>query len=211
MLHLPHRVVEAADGDDAHGDDAVRRRRHVLLGQELVVGPHQLAVEVAVPGLLQHEGDLREHHLCVDAVLVLLFEALLGRPGAGAGLEGGHLLGHVLLVDADAAGDADGVGLAVVHHHRIRAVGHLDPFGRALAHGRGHPVAPDVGVQVDMAVGRDDIVVTSHWQAPLNRMYGRRRGRILIPNLSKAPSSCQCAAPGPILLNGPWAVTIRAR
>ena len=58
VLELRHRVVNAAGGDDAHGNDAVGCRRHVFLGEELVVGPHQLAIEVVVLGLLQNERDL---------------------------------------------------------------------------------------------------------------------------------------------------------
>ena len=162
VLQFPHRVVDAAGGNDAHGNDPVGRRRHVFLAQELVVGAHQLAVKFAVPGLLQHEGDLREHDLRVDAVPVLFLEPLRGRSGAGAGFESGHLRGHVLLVDAHASGDADGVGLAAVHHHRIRAVGHLHAPGRAFAHGGSHPVAPDVRVEVDVAVGRNDVVLACH-------------------------------------------------
>ena len=62
---------------------------------------------------------------------ILLGEALLGAAGAGASLEGRHLLGEVGVSYADAAGHADRIRLAVVDHGGVRTVRHFYTLGRA--------------------------------------------------------------------------------
>src|SRR5262245_38074122 len=162
MLHLFDRVVDAGGRQRAHADDAIRRRRAVFLAEKLVVGADTVAVKVIVLGLAQNESDLRKKNFAVDAVLILFGQALLWRARAGAGFEGRDLLGEVDMSDAYAAGNPDRIRLAAVDHHGVGTVGHFDALRSALAKLRLHAIAPDVGVQIDMSVGGNALILTRH-------------------------------------------------
>src|SRR5213075_2578048 len=122
VLEFAHRVVHSRGREHADREKAIRRRRLVFFGQKLVVGANQLDIERVVFGLPQHERDLTEQDLRVDAVFILLAYALFGRAGAGAVFERGDLFGEVAVRHAHAAGDADRVGLAAVDDDGVRAV-----------------------------------------------------------------------------------------
>ena len=59
--------------------------------------------------------------------------------------------------DAHAAGDADGIGLAAIDHHRVGAIGHLHALGRALAPFSLDAVPPNIGVEIDVSIAGNDI------------------------------------------------------
>ena len=162
VLHFLDRVVDAGGGQGAHANQTVGCRRAIFFAEKFVVGANAIAIEIVVLGLPQDESDLRKQNLAIDAVLNLFGQPLLRRAGAGAGFKGRHLLGEIRVGDAHAAGDADGVRFAAVDDHGIRAVGHFYSLRRALAILRLNAVAPDVGIQIDMAVAGNAFVLPCH-------------------------------------------------
>ena len=58
VLQLFDCVIHAGGRQRAHTNQSIRRRRHVLLGEKLVIGADAIAIKIIVFGLTQHKGDL---------------------------------------------------------------------------------------------------------------------------------------------------------
>ena len=86
MLHLGDRVIDIGDRDDPHADQPIRRDGAVFLAEPVVVAADHGLVDLVMRDVApEHRprDHRREQDLGVDAVLVLLADALLGAAGAG--------------------------------------------------------------------------------------------------------------------------------
>ena len=86
VLHLGDRVVDIGDRDDPHADQTVGRHGAVFFGEPVVVAANDSLVDLVMRDVAPEDGTrdhCREQDLGVHAVLVLLFDALLGRARAG--------------------------------------------------------------------------------------------------------------------------------
>ena len=83
-LQLRDGVLDARCRDDRVADEPVRGDGAVVLGQEIVEGPHHGHIRLAVLDVLDEAGDehRRVEHLGIDAVPVLLAETLACVAGA---------------------------------------------------------------------------------------------------------------------------------
>ena len=82
-FQLCDRIIDARDGHGGVADQAVGCDRAVVVGQEGVVGADHRAVDLAIGDGLDEARceDRREENLGIEAVLVLLAQALLGITG----------------------------------------------------------------------------------------------------------------------------------
>src|SRR5258706_405755 len=91
----------------------------------------------------------------IDAVLILLAQALRRTAGAGAVVT--DAIGVVLVVGAAGAGDlqAGRVRAAVLDNERIVAVCQLDAARRTVAPLRRHPSSPTFRRKIQMGIARN--------------------------------------------------------
>ena len=159
-------VVDARHRHHAGGDEPVRRNGAVVLGEERVVGLDHGEVDLAVLDSLEKPGgeDRREQHLAVDAVLVLLPQALSGVPGAGGTAP--------VVVEVGAASEAHRLPrrdvLPIVEHRHpfddpaLSAFGQLDEPRRSLLPFLRHVLDPYVRWSFHVAVGRNHLIFSLH-------------------------------------------------
>jgi hypothetical protein len=69
------------------------------------------------------------------------------------------LLAYIFVRHPDAAGNADGVGLAAIDHHGIRPIGHFNALRRSVSPPGCDTVSPDVRVEIDMSIPGDNFIV----------------------------------------------------
>ena len=159
VVKLRDRIVEVRPRDDAEADQPVGRDRAVLLAEPVVVRTYGCAIDVLVGERApEPRTDLhvRKQDLRVQAVGVLLLQALLRRPHAGRVVDI-CAERHPGLVRAarPQVEERRGVGRLALDEQRVAAVGQLDRARRLLAQARRHPRRPALGTHFEVTVARD--------------------------------------------------------
>ena len=155
-LELRHGVLDTGDGNHGVADEPIGGYRVEVLGQEGVVGLDHREVDLGVDDALEEAGgeDGREEDFGVDAVLVLLAEALLGGAGAGGGGAVLVVVGHAPEADRLTGDDV----LAVMEERlpfdkpALAAVGEMNQAGGAVAPLLRHVLDPRFGRRLHVPV-----------------------------------------------------------
>ena len=158
-VDLGERAVDAAVRDQREAAEA-RGRVLDVLGEPVVVRAHHrlVVLDVVVGDDRVAEAGRRVEHLGVDAVAVHLLEPRRGIVAAAPDVLEAHPAPHLLGLEPGARvhPERDRVGDAF-EHPRVALLEALDAR-RPVAVLRRHPVDPEVGRLVDVAVGRDEPV-----------------------------------------------------
>src|SRR5579859_3179577 len=205
-LEFRRGVLDAADRHERIADEAVGGDGAVVLSQECVVRLHHRQVRLAVRDPPDEPGreDRREEHLGVDAVAVLLLQALDSAAGT--------LLRVAVPVEIGAVGE--------LHRPRARhvlpcmedrltlddpgialAVGEVDEPWRSIAVALRNVLDPRVGWCLDMAVAGYHAVLAAHG---VLSVPGRRRRRRVI-----AHAFLYCLVLTAVKAQSPNAMTVR--
>ena len=170
MLHLGDRVIDIGDRDDPHADQTVGRDGAIFLAEPVVVAADHGLVDLVMRDVApEHRprDHRREQDLGVDAVLVLLADALLRAAGAGR-------VGDLEAEGLPCAGGAPGaqieeIGLQqrlALDHQRVAAIGQFDRMRRPFAVFLGHAMHPALGRHFEMPVRRHQPVLSRHSRPP---------------------------------------------
>ena len=166
VLHLGDCIIDVGPGDDTHADEPVRGHCAVLFAQPVVVPADDRLVHLVmadVPPQDRPRNHRCEEHLGIDAVDVLLLDALLRRADARRPVD--RYAEGLPLGLRPASPKVQEVGLLqglAFHQDCIPTVGKLDCVGRPVPVLLGDAVHPSLRGHLQVSVAGNKPVVSRH-------------------------------------------------
>ena len=161
MLQLVHGIINVGDGNDTHANQSLGCVGTVFLGQPVVIRADDrfvcVVVSDAAPEARPHVAG--KQHLCINAVLGLLLQALFRRAGPGRGFVvlPGHRIERSSLFIGQSARDVGNKSLqrlALLKYGKGPVL-KSDDFWRPITIFCRHPLGISIGPNLQMRIRRN--------------------------------------------------------